>query len=103
MERFVENAKKRQNTMRNRKMAIQERMESNATRLSRVESEMKLVAPEAEVPEVLDLSLRCRHLEVELRDTKRQVKFLKKLGRAQQREIQGSEKWVLQNVFKYKK
>ncbi len=52
LERYVEGAKKRQKNMRNRKVPISNRMEENATRLARVENEMKAVSTDDTVPEV---------------------------------------------------
>ncbi len=48
----MEGAKKRQKNMRNRKVPISNRMEENATRLARVENEMKAVSTDDTVPEV---------------------------------------------------
>ena len=48
--------------------------------------------------QVLELSLRTHHLEVELRDTKRHVKQLKKMCRSQQRHAQATERSVSQSA-----
>ena len=52
---------------------------------------------------MLELSVRTHHLEVELRDTKRHVKQLKKLCRGQQRHAQATERLLTSLLHSYNK
>ncbi len=83
--------RKRQETVLKRKSAIEARVGENSARLERAEAELKNVQRNSPLPQLLDAELRCRHLEVELRDSRRHVRHLKKLCRHQQRAAKANE------------
>ncbi|XP_014669233.1 PREDICTED: kinesin-like protein KIF18A [Priapulus caudatus] len=66
----------------------------NGEWLARVEQELTQINDDGEIPEVLDRGLRARQLELELRDSRQSVRFLKRFIKARERESQQQERLV---------
>ncbi|CAH1787480.1 unnamed protein product [Owenia fusiformis] len=89
MKANIEKMSKRKGTVRKRCDDIQVSLDDNTKELDSVLGEMK-----DNLPEVLEARLKSHHLEVELKDTKRQVKLLRYIIRQQDREISNNGKLI---------
>ncbi|XP_038052744.1 kinesin-like protein KIF18A [Patiria miniata] len=91
-ERHIAASSARQVRLRDRKPAVEERIRTNEEWLEKVQGEMKI---DGEMPVVFQESLRTRHLEIELKDCRRQIKHLKRFARQHDNHQQSSERLIL--------
>ncbi|XP_022082824.1 kinesin-like protein KIF18A isoform X2 [Acanthaster planci] len=91
-ERHIAASNARQTRLRERKPAVEGRISANQEWLEKVKGQMKA---DGEMPAVLQESLRTRHLEIELRDCRRQIKHLKRFARQQENHQQSSERLIV--------
>ena len=91
-DRVIANTTARQGRLRNRKVGVEQRMKENEDTLSRLTSEMSQAGQDGTMPEALQEALRMRHLEIEIKDGRRQAKYLRKFARQQETHMKSSEK-----------
>ncbi|XP_077994316.1 kinesin-like protein KIF18A [Glandiceps talaboti] len=94
LDRVIAAAKCRQIRLRETKSKVDLRMTENEERVQRLEKEMALVNQDEEMPEILATTLRMRHLEIEIKDSRRQVKHLQKHVKIQDNNMQSSERLI---------
>ncbi|XP_033106155.1 kinesin-like protein KIF18A [Anneissia japonica] len=90
-QRTVAASEARHARVRKRKIDVDNRMEKNEEWLQNTLTEMSSLG-NGKIPEVLQLTLRTRHLEIEVKDLQRQVTHLKKFARQQDNYMQSSER-----------
>ncbi|XP_071955031.1 kinesin-like protein KIF18A isoform X2 [Antedon mediterranea] len=93
-QRTVAASEARHARVKNRKIDVKNRMEKNEEWLQNSVTEMSSLAQNGKLPEVLQMTLRTRHLEIEVKDLRRQVKHLTKFCRQQGGCIQSSERLI---------
>ncbi|XP_070539136.1 kinesin-like protein KIF18A [Ptychodera flava] len=94
LDRVIAVTKNRQTRLRETKAKVDLRMVENQEKVERLQSEFPLIGQDNETPEILATTLRMRHLEVEIKDLRRQVKHLQKHARVQENDMQSSERLI---------
>ncbi|XP_023929910.1 kinesin-like protein KIF18A isoform X2 [Lingula anatina] len=103
IQRTIDAAKSRQTSLRTRLGHSEEKMQENVSCLQRLEEEMKACGRDGVMPEMLSSHLSIWHLDLELRDTKRHVKCLRKIARNMEREAQASDRLMSALLTAFKK
>ncbi|CAH1257505.1 KIF18A [Branchiostoma lanceolatum] len=95
LERAIAAAKTRQAVFQDRLETAEKRMKENCETLEKVEEELRGQGTEGELPEAVQFFLHTHHLEVEVKDLRKQVKHLKKFAKSQEKDSQASEKLIV--------
>ncbi|XP_030845070.1 kinesin-like protein KIF18B isoform X2 [Strongylocentrotus purpuratus] len=103
LDRVIAAATVRRERVRNRKVGVEQRMKENQDGLDRLSSEMRSsCSDDGTMPQVLKDTLHMRHLEIEVKDGRRQAKHLRKFARNQESHIKASEKLMLNLITAFR-
>ncbi|XP_071809162.1 kinesin-like protein KIF18A [Asterias amurensis] len=103
-ERVIAASEARQARLRQRKPAVEARFKDNEAELEKVQLEIRGEEQgDGQTSEVLQECLRTRHLEIELKDCRRQIKHLKRFARHQDSHQQSSERLIVNLISMVRK
>ncbi|XP_041472095.1 kinesin-like protein KIF18A [Lytechinus variegatus] len=100
LDRAIAAATSRQERVRTRKVGVEQRMADNEGVLERLSGEMR--GSDGTVPQIYKDTLHMRHLEIEVKDGRRQAKHLRKFARNQESHIKSSEKLMLNLITAFR-
>ncbi|KAJ8023469.1 Kinesin-like protein KIF18A [Holothuria leucospilota] len=90
-EKVIATTRKRQHRLKDRKAAVELRSQENEAALQRLKTE---ASDGSFLPDVLQENLRAREMEIEIRDSRRLIKHIRRFARNQESHIQSSEKLI---------